>query len=237
MLTDMRNLPFSKNMALLQSAGVIDPSTQTSDPRALAQIAGGNVPAGMMSGWQQPTTEDRLAVLSNYHPQEALKLAVGSENVDKRVQGQIDVANERSRAMLEAIKERYEGSLKLLNDRLDYYQKRDAEKRDKPEKETEFDKLYNDYKEQYATEKKQGMHQGREMLSRFEFRAYLKKQDANASATGKGDAEVEKLKKLRQELLDKSYASAGDVKKDFEKGKLTREEATGILQRRFGYDE
>jgi len=72
MLTDMRNLPFSKNMALLQSAGVIDPSTQTSDPRALAQIAGGNVPAGMMSGWNKPTIQDRLAVLYQYDPKAAL---------------------------------------------------------------------------------------------------------------------------------------------------------------------
>lgn len=81
MYQDMANLPVQVNMKGLMSSGIIDPKTQSSDPRALQQIASGQMPTGYNVGLLgAPTTQDQLNVLTKYNPEKALSIRAQMEN-------------------------------------------------------------------------------------------------------------------------------------------------------------
>lgn len=81
MYQDMANLPVQVNMKGLMSSGIIDPKTQSSDPRALQQIAIGQMPTGYNVGLLgAPTTQDQLNVLTKYNPEKALSIRAQMEN-------------------------------------------------------------------------------------------------------------------------------------------------------------
>lgn len=70
----MANLRGQVNLPGLMKAGIIDPSTQSSDPVAMKQVAMGQIPQGMEGMLSEPTLQDQVKMYASVYPKEGLPM-------------------------------------------------------------------------------------------------------------------------------------------------------------------
>lgn len=103
------NLRGNVNMPGLIQLGIVDPQTQSSDPRALKQVAQGQVPQGYQGMLSEPTIDQRVNQYMQDAPIAGLPLGVQLGKVDEQLQAkreQYKQADELKRYGIEQTNER-----------------------------------------------------------------------------------------------------------------------------------
>lgn len=190
---EIMNLRGAVNMPGLLQSGIVNPQTPvmaspdfgqtqaavgSSDPVAMRQVAMGQTPPGISSGMlNDPTIEQKLAVLAKYDPQKALALEATRENSGDRlammeaIQKMKDAAKEKEWNMRERmLEEKLKNAIELKKTpSVTVHVGNGSGKSGSAGKETEADKNYNSYVKDMISQRKRPM-------SRYQFDLWYKRQ-------------------------------------------------------------